>query len=128
MVPGSTPGLGAGQVSNEESMRDTRNLFAKMCNRKETNWDNLPPETIDDERMRVLLKLPRKQVAWDSSPMDEIFYKGSLTTATVTNRSLPLEWVVERMGEGEDQLQYFYVNNEGYNYARYAFRFTPRAV
>jgi hypothetical protein len=115
-------------VSNEESMRDTRNLFAKMCNRKETNWDNLPPETIDDERMRVLLKLPRKQVAWDSSPMDEIFYKGSLTTATVTNRSLPLEWVVERMGEGEDQLQYFYVNNEGYNYARYAFRFTPRAV
>ena len=107
-------------------MRDTRDLFAHMCNRKETNWDNLTPETLDDERMRVLLKLPRKQVVWGSSPMEEIFYKGQLTPTI--NKSLPLEWVVERMGEEDNQLQYFYVNNEGYNYARYAFRFEPRPV
>lgn len=107
-------------------MRDTRSLFANMCNRKETSWDNLSPETVDDERMKALLKLPRKQVAWVSSPMDDIFYKGQLTPTI--NKSLPLEWVVERMGEEDDQLQYFYVNNEGYNYARYTFRFEPRAV
>ena len=107
-------------------MRDTRSLFAHMCNRKETSWNNLSPETVDDERMKVLLKLPRKQVAWNSTPTDDIFYKGSLTPAI--NKSLPLEWVVERMGEEDDQLQYFYVNNEGYGYARYAFRFEPRPV
>lgn len=107
-------------------MRDTRSLFAHMCNRKETRWDSLSPQTVDDERMKVLLKLPRKQVAWGSSPMDDIFYKGLLTP--VINKSLPLEWVVERMGEEDDQLQYFYVNNEGYGYARYCFRFEPRAV
>ena len=103
-------------------MRDTRDLFAHMCNRKETNWDNLTPETLDDEHMRVLLKLPRKQVAWGSSPMDDIFYRET------PGSSIPLEWVVERMGEEDNQLQYFYVNNEGYGYARYAFRFEPRPV
>ncbi len=107
-------------------MRDTRNLFANLCARCEAFWDNLTPETIDDERMKVLLKLPRKQVAWESSPADSIFYKGPLTPAV--NRSLPLEWVVERMGEGDDQLQYFYVNNEGFYDARYCFRFEPRVI
>lgn len=106
-------------------MRDTRSLFAPLCNRKETSWDSLSPETVDDERMKVLLKLPRKQVAWVSSPMDDIFYKAG---EKKTGPSFALEWVVERMGEEDDQLQYFYVNNEGYNYARYAFRFEPRAV
>lgn len=106
-------------------MRDSRALFENMTRRKETTWD-LPAQAIDDERMRLLMKLPRKQVSWKSSPTDEIFYKGALTVAT--NKSLPLEWVVERMGEGDDELQYFYVNNEGYNYARYCFRFEPRAV
>lgn len=112
-------------------MRDTRSLFANMClARKETSWDSLPPETVDDERMRVLLKLPRKQVAWESSPMDDIFYKSEDREIGQgrRNKLIPLEWVVERMGDGEDQLQYFYVNNEGYNYARYTFRFEPRPV
>ena len=106
-------------------MRDTRDLFAHMCARKETNWDSLTPETVDDERMKVLLKLPRKQVAWNSTPTDDIFYKVNEKKA---GPSFALEWVVERMGEEDDQLQYFYVNNEGYNYARYAFRFEPRPV
>jgi hypothetical protein len=100
-------------------MRDTRHLFNDLCSRKETSWDSqASPETLDDERMRALMKLPRKQVAWNSSPMDHIF----------PGMNEPLEWVVERMGDGDDELQYFYVNNEGYFYARYAFRFTPRPV
>ena len=97
-------------------MRDTRILFSHMCARKESSRDSLPPETVDDERMRVLLKLPRKQVAWGSSPMDDIFYKEG---AKKTRPPFALEWVVERMGDGDDQLQYFYVNNEGYGCARY---------
>ena len=109
-------------------MRDTRSLFAPLCNRKETSWDSLSPETVDDERMKVLLKLPRKQVAWSSTPMDDIFYKVGEKNSERVNKTLSIEWVVERMGEEDDQLQYFYVNNEGYNYARYAFRFEPRPV
>ena len=107
-------------------MRDTRSLFAPLCNRKETSWDSLSPETVDDERMKVLLKLPRKQVAWYSTPMDDIFYKVNEKKAAPSFAAL--EWVVERMGDEDGQLQYFYVNNEGYNYARYAFRFEPRPV
>ena len=99
-------------------MRDTRNLFADLCSRKTISWDSLSPETIDDERMGLLMKLPRKQVVWKTSPMDDIF----------PLKNEKLEWVVERMGEGDDELQYFYVNNEGYTYARYCFRFMPRPV
>lgn len=109
-------------------MRDSRALFENMTHRKETTWD-LPAQTLDDERMGILLKLPRKQVAWESSPTDSIFYKlGEKNSERLISKNIPLEWVVERMGEGEDQLQYFYVNNEGYDYARYTFRFVPRAV
>lgn len=112
-------------------MKDTRSLFANLCARKETSWDSLSPETIDDERMKMLLKLPRKQVAWDTSPMDDIFYKGAgdpEKDKPGREKRVPLEWVVERMGDEEDQLQYFYVNNEGYAYARYTFRFEPRVI
>ena len=109
-------------------MRDSRALFENMTHRQETTWD-LPAQALDDERMGILLKLPRKQVAWESSPTDSIFYKmGEKNSERLISKNIPLEWVVERMGEGEDQLQYFYVNNEGYDYARYTFRFVPRAV
>ena len=111
-------------------MRDSRALFENMTHRKvdETTWD-LPAQALDDERMGILLKLPRKQVAWESSPTDSIFYKmGEKNSERLVSKNIPLEWVVERMGEGEDQLQYFYVYNEGYDYARYTFRFVPRAV
>jgi len=112
-------------------MRDTRHLFSEICSRKAASWDSLSPETLDDERMRVLMKLPRKQVAWNSSPMDDIFPTVTDVRVHLAGRARPacsLEWVVERMGEGDDELQYFYVNNEGYSYARYTFRFTPRPV
>lgn len=111
-------------------MRDTRPLFMGICTCKEGAWDQLEKKQIDDERMRILMGLPRKQVAWDTSPMDDIFYKsGDGRDAGEPGRSkhVPLECVVERMGSEDDQLQYFYVNNEGYSYARYCFRFEPRA-
>lgn len=107
-------------------MRDTRSLFSDRCYSKNPTWDGMPAEYLDDEHIRLLMRLPRKQVAWDSSPMDDIFYKTGDKAAE--KRHSALEWVVERMGEGEDQLQYFYVNNEGYGYARYTFRFNPRPV
>ena len=110
-------------------MRDTRQLFENLCSRKEGAWDQLEKKQIDDERMRILMGLPRKQVAWDTSPMDDIFYKSGDRDEDKPGRSkqVPLECVVERMGSEDDQLQYFYVNNEGYSYARYCFRFEPRA-
>ena len=110
-------------------MRDTRQLFENLCSRKEGAWDQLEKKQIDDERMRILMGLPRKQVAWDTSPMDDIFYKSGDRDEDKPGRSkhVPLECVVERMGSEDDQLQYFYVNNAGASYARYCFRFEPRA-
>jgi hypothetical protein len=103
-------------------MRDTRSLFADMCHRKETSWNSMPIQEVDDERMKVLMGLPMRMVGWDTSPMDYFLPKkpGGLETTA------PLELLVQRVGE--EDIQYFYVNNEGYAYARYAFRFKPRAV
>ena len=99
-------------------MRDTRSLFAHMCSRKETSWDSMPIQDIDDERMKVLMGLPMRMVGWDTSPMDYF----------LPDKSGPShgEMLVQRVGE--EDIQYFYVNTEGYTYARYAFRFRPRAV
>lgn len=105
-------------------MRDNRQLFAHLCSRKESQWEAMERVTdLDDARMGVLMSLPQKIVTWDTSPMEDIFYrpkdrKGSSRT------SEQMEWVVQRMGE--DDLQYYYVNTEGFSYARYGFRFTPR--
>jgi hypothetical protein len=106
-------------------MRDTRQLFANLCSRKETQWEGMPhPKELDDARMGALMALPQKIVTWDTSPMDDIFYKpkDKKSSSAPTGQ---LEWVVQRMGESD--LQYYYVNTEGYAYARYGFRFTPRA-
>jgi hypothetical protein len=103
-------------------MRDTRSLFAGMCSRKETSWDCLSIQDVDDERMKVLMGLPMRVVEWNTGPMDYFLPKkpGGLETTA------PLELLVQRVGE--EDIQYFYVNNEGYSYARYAFRFEPRTV
>ena len=93
-----------------------------MCSRKETSWDCLSIQDVDDERMKVLMGLPMRVVEWDTGPMDYFLPKkpGGLETTA------PLELLVQRVGE--EDIQYFYVNNEGYSYARYAFRFEPRTV
>ncbi|NDC39749.1 MAG: hypothetical protein EBZ48_17230 [Proteobacteria bacterium] len=99
-------------------MRDTRSLFAHMCHRKETAWDSMPVQEVDDDRMKVLMGLPMRMVEWNTSPMD--YFLPNKSNASHG------ELLVQRVGE--DDVQYFYVNTEGYTYARYAFRFEPRAV
>lgn len=109
-------------------MKDNRQLFAHLCSRKESQWEDMERVTdLDDTRMGILMTLPQKIVPWQSSPMDDIFYKPKLQSSpSHTARTSQLEWVVQRMGEGDDELEYYYVNTEGYPYARYGFKFTPR--
>jgi hypothetical protein len=104
-------------------MSDTRSLFDHMCSRKETSWDSMPIRDVDDERMKVLMALPRRTVEWGTSPMDYFLPQKPRAALETT---APLELLVQRVSE--EEIQYFYVNNEGYSYARYAFRFNPRPV
>ena len=101
-------------------MADTRRLFADMTARKESSWDALPVQEIDDDRMRILMNLPMRVVEWGTTPMD---YFLSEKQAKAQH---DCEWLIQRVGE--EDVQYFYVNTEGYGYARYAFRFEPRPV
>jgi len=68
--------------------------------------------------MKVLMGLPMRMVGWDTSPMDYFLPEKSGPSHG--------EMLVQRVGE--EDIQYFYVNTEGYTYARYAFRFEPRSV
>jgi hypothetical protein len=100
-------------------MRDTRHLFDSLSVRKPSTWDEVPHAELGTELLQAAMRLPRRVVAWEASPMSDIFRGDSRRTGAI-------EWVVERLGE--EDIQYFYVNTEGYTYARYAFRFTPRPV
>ena len=102
---------------------DTRSLFEQMCSRKETSWDNMPFQDVDDERMKVLMGLPMRIIDWDTRPTDPFLPQKPRDALSTT---APLELLIQRVGV--DEVQYFYVNNEGYSYARYAFRFRPRSV
>ena len=111
-------------------MKDNRQLFAHLCSRKESQWEDMGHvRNLDDTRMGILMSLPQKIVPWQSSPMDDIFYKPKLQTSSRhTDENGWLEWVVQRMGSGDEELEHYYVNTEGYPYARYGFKFEPRQV
>jgi hypothetical protein len=102
-------------------MGDTRALFDHLTSRKEGHWEGvkfIAGEELDDVRMRTLLSLPARMVGWDTSPMDDLFPQ--------TRPPAAIEFLVQRLGE--EGVEYYYVNTEGYPYARYAFRFEPRPV
>ena len=101
-------------------MADTRRLFADMTSRKASSWDWVPLQTIDDERMRILMGLPMKVVDWATTPLTDFL------SEKAAKAQHGCEWIIQRVGE--EDIQHFYVNTEGYSYARYAFRFEPRAV
>jgi hypothetical protein len=106
-------------------MRDTRHLFMEMCSRKEASWDSIPQVRVDDERMRILMGLPMQIAEWNTSPMsDSLIRKPHRAPGLVGAK--PMELIIQRVGE--EDVQYFYVNTEGYGYVRYAFRFEPRTV
>lgn len=103
--------------------RDTRHLFDHLVSRKESCWDDVrvaDAAELGDERMRALMTLPVRMVEWDTSPMDKFLPETGHGSSAAT------EWLVQRLGE--EEVQWFYVNTEGYTYARYAFRFEPRSV
>lgn len=85
----------------------TRHIFGGLTSRK-TEWEQMSSYEWDyftPEEKKALLGLPRK--VW--RPRDSI-YAGRFREGRG-----PLEWIVERAG------QFYYVNTEGFHYARYGF-------
>lgn len=108
-------------------MRDSRAIFLQLVTSKPYSWDDLQMTVVSDEQMKILMALPRKIVNWDTSPAHDMFYKAEVLRSERAANA-PIEWVIERIGEEDGQLQYFYVNNESFSYSRYVFRFEPRSA
>ena len=93
---------------------DTRHLFEKMVSRKANYWHQVrTPSThfFTEERLEALLALPRIYVEDSVTPFSDIF---------LNENGIEHLLIVET---DEDEAPYvFYVNTEGYQYARYTLR------
>ena len=99
--------------------RDTRRFFEEWTERKACSWDELVPRRMPPELQRLLSELPVQIIPWESSPMDDLFPSGPHAA---------IELIAQRLGGEEGQIEHYYVNTEGYPYARYAFRFESQGV
>ena len=102
---------------------DTTDHFEMYAERKCGDWDELPiwgtpnyPLTDEDQR---LLSLKRRFITNRRETPNPF-------KVNVTQNNLPQEFVVEMLG-GED-IEYYYVDTQGYDYARYTFRYLPRPL
>lgn len=93
---------------NEDTLSDSRNIFMPLCTRKPATWDECPRHRhseMPEWKHELIRKLP--VVATEAaSPMDNFL-----------GENPSRECVVVITGG-----RVFYVNSEGYDYARYAFR------
>jgi hypothetical protein len=88
---------------------DYRNILARHTTRKPETWDEAPIiGSLNDIELEALRSLPVIETA--AAPL-EYFHSGEL-----------LEFVA-RVGE-----RAFYVDAEGYRYARYVFEFDPQLL
>ena len=98
---------------------DTRSLFESQASRKASYWHHVrTPSThfFTEERLEALLALPRVYVEDSVTPFSDIF---------VNEDGIEHLLIVET---DEDEPPYvFYVNTEGFTYARYSLR-VPDAV
>ena len=93
---------------------DTRALFESQTSRKACYWHHVRSPSrhfFTEERLEALLSLPRVYVEDSVNPGSSIF---------VNENGIEHLLIVET---DEDEPPYvFYVNTEGYDYARYALR------
>lgn len=84
--------------------RDTRSLFSRFTARKPVTWEEIPA-LPNLESLRTAIKyLPRMNIVTECPP-----YKLSISPDRY-------EWVAKR------ESCYYYINTEGFEYARYAAR------
>lgn len=84
-------------------MNDTRRLFDPMVTRKPCTWSECKSRILSEWHMGIIAALPI--IETDAGPMDDFL-----------GDTPPCECVVVHNGRR------YYVNPEGYSYARYAFR------
>lgn len=109
-------GLMPGHIAAERTA-STRQLFDKFVSRKpetweqarKVDWSQLSPEQQAAIKALPLLELP-PNVEPMSNEIDQFFPQDKTGDE-------PIEWLVDTFGGG-----HFYVNTEGYTYARYAFQ------
>jgi hypothetical protein len=107
-------------MNNASNSVDTRFLFNKMTSKKPSSWEDLTcVNQFDDDQLMALRKLPKLTVSENFGTFDRheeinrFFRKKDRT-----------EFILVRLVGDTDEPdeQYYYVNSEGYDYCRYAFR------
>jgi len=112
------------KVERTKEMRDTRPIFDNYVSRKVLKWEEsglLPEHICTNKHYLLMLKeKPRIYIPHWKGPLQEIIptWAQNLGTEYIIIRVFPYEYKREEM---------FYVNSEGYSYARYCIRL-PDAV
>lgn len=93
----------------------------RLTARKCESWDHVPFVTDDQLSDEDILILGRKQ-KFTTNRME------SPTPFDIECKkwNLPEEFILEMLG-GEEP-EYFYVVRQGYDYARYTFKYNPRSI
>lgn len=109
-------GLISGHTASDKTA-ESRRLFDKFVSRKPGTWEQARKvdwNSLSPEQQAAIKSLPLLELPPDVEPMsneiDQFFPQDKTGTE-------PIEWLVDTFGGG-----YFYVNTEGYTYARYTFQ------
>lgn len=101
-----------------KSVRDTRVLFDEWVERKPVEWSEISEIPLGEFSMNMLEALQEKNwlfVTSDVGPTEDIFPVGG--------NHKELEYIVAIIPiASTNQTEAYYVNTEGYTYARYAAR------
>ncbi len=98
---------------------DCRSLFDRYTSRKPVNWAHASSMALSVKQMEALQTLPRMHIGPEVGTFDDIFNEPPAPGLVREEREL--EYVVIRENEASE-LEYYYVNTEGYTYARYVAR------
>lgn len=92
--------------------RDSRRLFDHLTVRKPYDWSEVKPKPLFAEQEEALKLLPRIHVGPTVGTFDEIFVNEN-----------GVEYILIReLDLTKGRVEAYYVNTEGYDYARYVFR------
>lgn len=89
---------------------DYRHLFNAHTVRKPIDWDEVPTlHRLSADQIEAVASLPKREVAEEHGTFTKI-------------EGYPVIELLLVMRYADDEPEYYYVNTEGYDYARYAVR------
>jgi len=102
---------------------DTRHLFSHVTTRKPLYWSDAPLRWATTEELKIIWSKPAIVIGPTAQPGDSFIgrpKKDSASWAQNPDDYILEAHVIRKRADGLED--HFYVNTEGYRYARYAFK------